>query len=141
MIIKVKKLSEDAVIPKYAHPGDAAMDICSVEELTLEPGKHACIATGLSMEFEQGYFVNIRDRSGLAAKHAIHTMAGVIDSGYRGEYKIVLINLGQEQFKIEKGMRIAQMIVQKHEVPEVVEVDELGESQRGLGGFGSTGNK
>jgi len=139
--IKIKKINSYAIIPKYAHEGDAGFDLCSVEEYILSPGEKEIVKTGLQMEIPEGYFGSIRDRSGMAAKHAIHTLAGVVDSHYRGEVGVVLINLGKEKYEVKKGDRIAQMIIQPVETAKIEEVNELSETKRGEGGFGSTGVK
>ena len=145
MNLKILKLTSDAIVPKYAKDDDAAFDLCSVETRAIMKGEHAIIKTGISMEIPNGFFGSVRDRSGLAAKNAIHTMAGVIDSGYRGEIGVVLVNLGKEDFHVGKGMRIAQMIIQKCEHVTIIEIDSkidsLSESSRGTTGFGSTGLK
>jgi len=137
--IKIKKINPDAVLPKYAKTGDAGLDLCSTEDYILVPGEKKIFGTGLQFEIPSGYFGSMRDRSGLAAKHAIHTLAGVIDSGYRGEVGIVLVNLGKSEFKINKGDRIAQLVIQSYADCNVVEVNELNETSRGEDGFGSTG--
>ena len=138
--LRIKKIKDDAVVPSYAHEGDAAFDLRSTEEYLLKPHDKVLVATGISMAIPKGHFGNIRDRSGLAAKHSIHTLAGVVDSGYRGEVKVVTINLGKEEFKIEKGMRIAQMLIQPVANANIEEVSELDETKRNEGGFGSTGH-
>ena len=140
MELKIKKLIPEAIIPAYSKEGDAGLDLYSINDYTLYPNKQEIIQTGLSIEIHCNYFGSIRDRSGLAAKYAIHTLAGVVDSGYRGEIKIVLINLGKENYEIKKGDRIAQMVIQLCASPKIVEVDKLSNSFRGEGGFGSTGN-
>ncbi len=137
--IKVKKINPDATLPKYAKDGDAGLDLCSVEDYTLRRGEKKVFGTGLQFEIPQGYFGSMRDRSGLAAKHGIHTLAGVIDSGYRGEVGIILVNLGEQDFMIRKGDRIAQLIIQPYENCKITEVNEVNETSRGDGGFGSTG--
>ena len=139
MKIKIKKLTEDAIIPKYAHDGDVGMDLYSNEDILIEKGKRVLIKTGISIEFENGYAALIWDRSGLAVNKGITKIAGVIDPGYRGEWKIALINLGEEAVQINKGERIAQVLFQKVEMAEIEICDELGEAQRGNNGFGSTG--
>jgi dUTP pyrophosphatase len=140
-LIKIKKLNPEGIIPKYAKEGDAAFDLYSIEDHLLKPMDKVIIKTGISMEIPQGHFGNIRDRSGLAAKHGLHTLAGVVDSGYRGEVGVVMTNLGKENCEIKKGDRIAQMLIQKFESVEIEEVLELSESVRGEGGFGSSGIK
>jgi len=138
MELKIKKLAEGIEIPKYAHEHDAAFDLSAAEDAELAPGEKKLVATGLAMAIPQGYAGLIWDRSGMAAKHSMHVLAGVVDSGYRGEVKIVLINLGSETYRVEKGARIAQMLIQPIACPMIVE-GELDETKRNTGGFGSTG--
>ena len=140
-LIKFTLLESSAVLPFYAHPGDAAFDISSSEKTILKKGEYKVIHTGLAAQIPKGYFVSFRDRSGLAAKEGLHTMAGVIDSGYRGEWGVVLINLGKKTYKIQKGERIAQGILQPAPQAKIVKVKKLTETKRGKGGFGSTGKK
>jgi len=137
--IKIKKLHPNAIIPKYAHEGDAGLDLCSIKNYSLGPMEKELIETGISMEIPKGYFGSIRDRSGLAVKYSLHTLAGVIDSGYRGQIGVVIMNLGKKEFKINKGDRIAQMLIQPVIIPEIEEVEDTGKTSRGDGGFGSTG--
>lgn len=137
--IKIKKLNPDAILPSYAHPGDAGLDMFSCEDCEIEPGKRKLVSTGLAIELPQGFVSLIWDKSGIASKFGIKTMAGVIEHTYRGEYKILLYNTSEEIFKIEKGQKIAQLLVQPIATAEVIEVDELSDTQRGEGGFGSTG--
>jgi len=139
MIIKIKKLSEDAIIPCYAHDDDAGMDVFSNEDVLIGPKKRVLIKTGISVEFPRGYSALVWDKSGIAVNKGLTKIAGVIDSGYRGEWKIALFNLGEEAVKIKKGEKIAQVLFQKIERPEIVESNELENSSRGQGGFGSTG--
>ncbi|HIH37542.1 dUTP diphosphatase [Candidatus Woesearchaeota archaeon] len=137
--VHIQRIDKDIDLPSYAHPGDAAFDLRSREEKTIMPGELVIIKTGLKMEIPEGYFGNIRDRSGLAAKHGLHCLAGVVDSHYRGEVGVVMTNLGKEAFTVEKNMRIAQMLIQKVEHAALQETDEVSETKRGEGGFGSTG--
>jgi dUTP pyrophosphatase len=138
--IKIQKIRE-VKIPNYAHQGDAGLDIHSAEEnYILKPGERKGFLTGIKMEIPSGYVGLIWDKSGLASKHGIKTMAGVIDSSYRGEIIIVLINLGNENYLVEKNTKIAQMLIQKIERVEIEEVENLDETKRGENGFGSTGN-
>lgn len=139
MKLKIKKIHEDAIIPQYAHFGDAGFDLYSIDNYVLKPMERTVVKTGIVMEIPKEYFGNIRDRSGLAAKYSIHTLAGVVDSGYRGEIGVVMINLGHENYEIKKGDRIAQMLIQKVEHCIIEEVSELEESIRNSSGFGSTG--
>jgi dUTP pyrophosphatase len=142
MRIGIKRLHPDAVLPKYAHgpEEDAGLDLCSVAAATLEPRIPQAVPTGLSIELPSGYEAQVRPRSGLALKHAISipNSPGTIDPGYRGELKVILINLGLVPFEIKPGDRIAQMIVAKYEAIEWDERD-FTDSARGEGGFGSTG--
>jgi dUTP pyrophosphatase len=140
--LKIKRLHDAAVMPRYAHgpAEDAGMDLHSVEAVTLGPGEAKLVPTGLAIELPPGYEAQIRPRSGLALKHSI-TMPNspaTIDPGYRGELRVILLNLGREPFEIQPGERIAQIIVARYEAVEWEE-GELGESVRGAGGFGSSG--
>ena len=125
--------------PGYAHAGDAGFDLRASEELTIQPGARALVPTGLRFAIPEGYVGLVWDRSGLAVKHGMHCFAGVIDSSYRGEVKVVLANLGAEPFTVERGMRIAQMLVQPVAQAALVRMESLEETTRGEGGFGSTG--
>jgi dUTP pyrophosphatase len=138
-MIKIKKLDKSAKLPSYAHEGDAGMDIYSLEECTIAPNERRAVKTGIAMAVPKGFVGLVWDKSGLAVKNGIKTMAGVVDSGYRGELLVVLKNLGNELFKIEKHMKIAQMLIQPIESEKIIEVEELDETSRGAGGFGSTG--
>lgn len=141
MKMRVKTLS--GVLPAYETSGSAGMDIRALldEPIVLEPGKRALIPTGLFLEIPVGYEVQIRARSGLAVKHGIGLTNGIgtIDSDYRGEIKVSLINWGEEAFTVENGDRIAQMVVAKYERVELEAADTLSETERGAGGFGHTG--
>ncbi|KND46733.1 MAG: Deoxyuridine 5'-triphosphate nucleotidohydrolase [Parcubacteria bacterium C7867-006] len=139
MILKVKRLESDAILPSYAHPGDAGLDIYSGEDLTLAPGESGKVKTGVSLEIQDGFVGLVWDKSGLSINHGIKTLGGVVDSGYRGEIMIGVINLGKESYTFEKGHKVAQMLIQKIERVEVIESDELNDTSRGVGGFGSTG--
>ncbi|MEK7553369.1 MAG: dUTP diphosphatase [Patescibacteria group bacterium] len=139
MIIKIQKIDSEAKIPDYANKDDAGLDLYSVEYLILKIGERRAVKTGIKMEIPDGYVGLIWDKSGLAVKNGIKTMAGVIDAGYRGEIKVVLINFGDEDYIVKKNSKIAQMLIQKIEHPEIEVVEELNESQRGANGFGSTG--
>jgi len=142
MKLNIKKLVPDAVIPHYAHPGDAGLDLFSCEELTLNAGESCMVKTGISIELPPGTEGQVRPRSGLAAKHQVTVLnsPGTIDEGYRGEVKVILINHGKTDFEIHRGMKIAQLLVKPVVRAEVFEVAELSDTQRGTGGFGSTGN-
>src|SRR5580658_6544985 len=141
--LKIRKLREDAVIPRYAHgpSEDAGMDLHAVESVTLAPGDTKLVPTGLSIELPPGFEAQIRPRSGLALKHSITlpNSPATIDPGYRGEIRVILQNLGREPFEIHPGDRIAQMVIARYEAVEWIEGDDLSESIRGEGGFGSSG--
>ena len=139
MIIKFKKTKENAVLPTYAHLTDAGFNLYSTENYSLIPGERYAFNIGLISEFPEGYFVVIKPRSGLAVKSGIDVLAGIIDSGYRGEWGIVLINLGQEVYEFKIGDKIAQGIILPYKQAQIEESETLGESDRGVGGFGSTG--
>ena len=142
MRFRIKKLRDDATIPRYAHgpDEDAGMDLHSVESVLLRPGETKLVPTGLAIELPPGYEAQIRPRSGLALKHSITlpNSPATIDPGYRGEIRVILHNLGREPFQISPGERIAQMIIARYEAVEWEEGD-LGDSRRGDGGFGSSG--
>lgn len=142
MQVRIQKLRPDAILPAYAHGSheDAGMDLCAVEDTTLEPGVPRMVPTGLTVEIPPGYEAQVRPRSGLALKHAIAmpNAPGTIDPGYRGELRVILLNLGREPYNVRAGDRVAQMIVARYEAVEWVE-GELADSARGTGGFGSSG--
>lgn len=139
MQLKVKKVHPEAKLPSYGHPNDAGMDLYAVEDTILEPGKPTRVKTGISVEIPVGYVGLCWDKSGLATNHALKTIAGVIDSSYRGEIMVGIINLGSESYTFKKGEKVTQMLIQKVENVEIVEVEELSATARGEGGFGSTG--
>lgn len=139
MNIQVKKLHPDAKIPNFAHPGDAGMDLYAVVDMILKPGERASVPTGVAMALPDGYVALVWDKSGVSHKFGVKVLGGVIDSGYRGEYLIGLVNLSQENFVIKAGQKIAQLLIQKVEHPEMEEVAELDDTSRGDGRFGSTG--
>jgi dUTP pyrophosphatase len=137
--IKIKK--EGGRVPAYAHHGDSGMDLFSAEECVLKPGQRKLISTGLKIEIPLGYEAQTRPKSGLAINHGITILntPGTIDSGYRGEVKIILMNLGDTDYAVKKGAKIAQLVISKVEMAEIVEVETLSETARSEGGFGSTG--
>ena len=143
--ILIKRLSKEVSLPKYKTSGSSGMDLAANinANININPGKTAIIPTGLALSIPKGFEVQIRPRSGLATKQKISVLntPGTIDSDYRGEIKVILINLGQESFKVEKGLRIAQMVVCPIVQAHLKEVDDLSETERGKGGFGSTGTK
>jgi dUTP pyrophosphatase len=134
----VKKLAADATLPVKQNPTDAGIDIYTNESHVLEPGEVHAFATGMAVEFPSGYVALIWDRSGLGAR-GIHRLAGVIDSGYRGEWKIVLINLSGEPYAVQAGDKIAQCVLQKFEPVAIEEAEQLSETVRAEAGFGSSG--
>ena len=142
MILKVKRTSNLAELPKYALSGDVGLDLCSIDSLILNPGETALVSTGLSIELPENTEAQVRPRSGLAAKHGITILnaPGTIDTGYRGEIKVLLINHGTKPFAITPKMRIAQMIIAPILRVAVQEVDNLTHTSRSNRGFGSTGN-
>jgi dUTP pyrophosphatase len=141
--VQVKRLNNGAglLLPGYASDGAAGMDVCAAESLTLKVGKRHAVATGFAFAIPHGYEVQVRPRSGLALKHGITCLntPGTVDSDYRGEVKVILANLGDEDFAIARGDRIAQLVVAPVTHGEMVEVDALDDTARGSGGFGSTG--
>jgi dUTP pyrophosphatase len=141
MKLKVKKLHDAAIVPTYARPGDAGMDLYAIEELAIAAGETALVHTGISIELPPGTEAQIRPRSGLALKHSVTVLntPGTIDAGYRGEIGVILINHGQHPFNVVRGMRIAQMVIKPVLYVEIEESEELTHSVRGKGGFGSTG--
>ncbi|MED4156396.1 dUTP diphosphatase [Priestia aryabhattai] len=142
-LLKIKKLNKEAVIPCYAHKGDAGMDLYSVEGGTILPGETLLIKTGLQIELPENTEAQIRPRSGLALKHSITVLnsPGTIDEGYRGEIGVILINHGKQPFIVEKSMRIAQMVIKPVLKVDILKVEELTETERSEAGFGSTGTK
>lgn len=146
--IKIKRIEQeynDVPLPEYATPGSAGMDIRAAvkEEIVIKPREIKVIPTNLSVEISEGYELQVRARSGLAAKHGIGIVngPGTIDSDFRGEIKIILVNLGKQDFKVFKGDRIAQLVLNKVYKAKFVLSDELNDSQRGHGGFGHTGKE
>ncbi len=138
MELKVKRLHSHAKLPSYGHPGDAGLDLFSSVDMILQPGDAQPVPTGLKVAIPGGYAGLIWDKSGISLSR-VHCLAGVVDSGYRGEIKVVLINLGIELFAVARGMKIAQMLIQPVQTVEVTESRDLEESERGENGFGSTG--
>lgn len=142
MNIQIKKLSPNAIVPNIAYHGDAGIDLHSTEEAILQPFERKLISTGLAMAIPEGYAGFVLPRSGMAIKQGLSLVnsPGLIDSGYRGEIKCIAINLDpKEPIHISVGDRIAQLVIMKVESPTLMQVDELSETQRGSGGFGSSG--
>ena len=141
MKVKVLRTDPEAQLPAYAHPGDAGMDVRSIENVTLAPGARALVRTGLVLELPPDAEAQVRPRSGLALKHGVTVLnaPGTIDAGYRGEVGVILVNLGDAPFKVEKGMKVAQLVVAPVTQAEIAEVAAVDATDRGAGGFGSTG--
>jgi dUTP pyrophosphatase len=141
--LAIKRVREGAVVPERAYAGDAGLDLAACERVELVPGARALVPTGLAVAIPEGYAGYVQPRSGLAAKHGISIVntPGLVDSGYRGELLVNLVNHdGDETFVVEPGMRIAQLVVLPVPSVELVEVDELPDSERGPSGFGSSGH-
>jgi dUTP pyrophosphatase len=139
--LPIQRLREDAVVPERAYAGDAGLDLAAIERVELGPGERAVVGTGLAVAIPGGYAGFVQPRSGLAARHGISVVnaPGLIDSGYRGEVRVVLLNTDRvEPFVVEPGMRIAQLVVLPVPELELVETEELPESERGVRGFGSS---
>lgn len=144
--VKIVKLNPDAIIPQYAHPTDAGADVCAVEEITIEPGETKIVKTGIAVAIPAGYEIQVRPRSGLSLKSGLRiaNAPGTIDADYRGEIGIIMTNTKDIPYVIDKGMKIAQLVIAptpKIKWREVATIDELGETSRGAGGYGSTGER
>jgi dUTP pyrophosphatase len=143
MSLRVRRLDAGARLPSRAYPGDAGLDLYALEEVVLEPGARASVRTGIAVEIPDGQAGLVLPRSGLAARHGIALVnaPGLIDAGYRGEIRVLLLNTDRrELFTVQSGERIAQLVLVRIETPEVVEVHQLALSERGAGGFGSSGS-
>jgi dUTP pyrophosphatase len=141
VVLRVRRLDPGVPLPRYAHPGDAGLDLVAAQPVRLEPGGRAAVPTGLSIAVPDGWVGLVHPRSGLARRQGV-TVAnapGTIDAGYRGELQVLLVNLGAEPVQLERGDRIAQLLLQPVGVAQVLEVEDLGPTRRGAGGFGSTG--
>jgi dUTP pyrophosphatase len=141
MKFRVKRIRAGAKVPVYQHPGDAGMDLFAAEEVRLGPGEFKAVPTGIKMAIPKGHVGLIWDKSGISLQ-GVHRLAGVVDAGYRGEVKVVMINLGPEPYVFKRGQKVAQMLIQPVRAVEIVDVgeDDLDETARGAGGFGSTGH-
>lgn len=139
MQLKIKKLHPDAKVPTFAHATDAGMDLYAVENIVIPAGEHRLVKTGIAIAVPDGYVALVWDKGGVANKRHLKSVGGVFDTDYRGEYLIGLYNFGKEPQSFQKGDKIAQLLIQKVEHPEIVEVDELDDTPRGDGAFGSTG--
>lgn len=140
MKIKIKRMHADAKLPNYAHPGDVGLDMYSLEDVTVSPGQHVRIYNGFGLEFPEGYGAFVKDKSSIS-KAGLHTMGGVFDAGYRGEYNVHLVNLSDQSYEIKKGDKVAQLVILPVVIAELEEVDTLSESARAEGSFGSTGKQ
>lgn len=140
MKLKIKKLRKDAKLPNYAHPGDVGMDLYSMEAVTVPSMGHVRLFHGFALEFPEGYAAIIKDKSSIS-KAGLAQMGGVFDAGYRGEYNTHLVNLSDKSYNIEEGDKVSQLIIYPVAIAELEEVDELSDSSRGDGAFGSTGKK
>ncbi|HLP44079.1 MAG TPA: dUTP diphosphatase [Candidatus Nanoarchaeia archaeon] len=139
LTLKIVRMDKSLPLPKYALQGDAAFDLLASEAVTFKPGERVQVKTGLKMEIPEGYVGFIWDKSGLSHKGGLKTLGGVIDSSYRGEVMVGMINLSDAPYTFERGNKVAQMCIQKKEDVTIVEAEELSETARGEGGFGSTG--
>ncbi len=137
--VRVKQLRKGAQLPVCASEFDAGADLCCLEAFTLAAGERRLVPTGLALEIPPGYYGRVAPRSGLAVRHGIDTMAGVVDAAYRGELQVLLINLGSEPVSFAAGARIAQLIIERIAVCDYTWAEELSDTSRGAGGFGSTG--
>lgn len=140
MKLQVQRIHPDAKIPAYAYEGDAGMDLFSVEDTRIAPGEKALVATGLKVAIPAGHGGFIWDKSGIATKHHMKTIAGVVDSNYRGELKVALTNLGTQPYEVKSGEKVAQLVIKPIAIPEIEEVEEIEANDiRGEKGFGSSG--
>jgi dUTP pyrophosphatase len=136
-----KRLHPEARLPARGSAYAAGLDLCAVERVVIEPGGRAAVRTGLAVAIPRGFYGRVAPRSGLAVRHGLDVLAGVIDSDYRGEILCALVNLGREPFLVEPGARVAQLIVEAVATPEPAWAEDLEETERGAAGFGSTGQK
>lgn len=139
MKLKIKKLKEGAKLPSYAHRGDAGFDLYIPEDLTIQPGERLSIPLGLAIEIPEGHTGLLLDKSGLSHKHGLKSFGGVIDAGYRGEFHVGIMNLSDKAYSFSKGDKIIQMLIMPVVHADIIESDELSESERGTGAFGSSG--
>ncbi|KKU67668.1 MAG: Deoxyuridine 5'-triphosphate nucleotidohydrolase Dut [Parcubacteria group bacterium GW2011_GWA2_47_16] len=138
--VKIKRLNPDAKLPSYAHPGDVGLDLYSLEEATVPPMGHHRFFNGFALEFPEGYAAIVKDK-GSISKAGLHTMGGVFDAGFRGEYNVHLVNLSDKPYTFEKGDKVAQLVIIPVAHAKLVEAETLNDSSRGMGQFGSTGRK
>lgn len=140
--VRIVRLDPDLPLPTYAHPEDAGADLMTTQDVTLQPGERMLVPTGVALALPEGHVGLVHPRSGLAARHGLSIVnaPGTIDAGYRGEVKVLLVNLDPHtEVRLSRGDRIAQLVVQRFERAEFVETDSLDETSRGAGGYGSTG--
>ncbi len=141
MHLKVKKIKDDAKLPTHGHPGDAGMDFYCIHDVVFQPGKQERVHTGVAIEIPDGYVGLIWDKSGTSFNLGLKVMGGVMDSSYRGEVIMSLLNTSDKEVRLEKGQKVAQMLIQKFEHCDIMEVSELSKTIRGEGREGSTGHK
>ncbi|MFC1685593.1 dUTP diphosphatase [Nanoarchaeota archaeon] len=143
LTVRIQKIHEHAIMPKYVHEGDSGMDLFSVAEHVLKPGERVLIGTGLKVAVPLGYEGQVRPKSGLALKHGVTVVntPGTLDAGYRGELGVIAINHGTDNYTVEKNQKVAQLVINKIEIVGLEEVQDLEDTARGAGGFGSTGLK
>ena len=137
--VKIKRLDKDLPLPSYGYEGDAAFDLFTREEVELSPGERYAVPTGVALEIPDGFVGLVWDKSGIGIKSGLKTLGGVVDSTYRGEVFVGVVNLSQETYIFERGDKVAQMMIQKKESVQIEEVSELSDTDRGDGAFGSTG--
>jgi dUTP pyrophosphatase len=137
--LRIRRLNKEAPLPNYSHHGDAAFDLYASEQVIIKPNERKSIPVGIQIEIPEGYAGLVWDKSGLSHNFGLKTLGGVIDSGFRGEVKVGMINLGTEPYTFEKNHKVAQMVIQKIECADIMETDILNSSERGEKGFGSTG--
>lgn len=137
--VKIQKLNAEAKIPTYGHPGDAGLDLYSLEDYQLKPGERKLFDLGFALEIPSDWVAIVKDKSSLPKNGGVHSMGGVFDSGYRGEYNVNLINLSSQPYQIKQGDKIAQLVILPFATAEIEETDDLSETSRGQGRFGSTG--
>lgn len=140
LTIKIKVLNPEAKMPSYAHPGDVGLDLYSVEDCIVKQGEHHRFYNGFALEFPEGYAAIVKDK-GSISKAGLHTMGGVFDAGFRGEYNVHLVNLSDKSYHFEKGDKVAQLVILPVEIVKLKQVKKLKDSSRGTGQFGSTGKK
>lgn len=137
--LQIKRLDPDVPLPSYSYDDDAACDLCAAEEVTLAPGERAQVRTGIALAIPRGYVGLVWDKSGLSHRHGIKTLGGVIDSGFRGELLVGVLNVSDVPYTFERHHKVAQLLIQEKETVRIEEVDALPEAERGERGFGSAG--